>query len=226
MNNNIDNLLSEIGSDVPKVNPYLQNKIYNNAINRKSKKSFSFFKNPLVVTFSSILVFLVLLVGALNLRNIPFNDSKYPDSGASSIYVPTLSPNNQNTVFIDFHYAVYTEQYACVTLVINNKIDYQTIYIKNYGKKIENVQLNNGDVEISEVIVNNESFFKIVFDNSNTTIHYIDLCFKTSVLDEILKQNNKFIEFILYIETIDVEKGYGYEFEINQVYDLRKENNI
>jgi hypothetical protein len=146
MNNNIDNLLSEIGSDVPKVNPYLQNKIYNNAINRKSKKSFSFFKNPLVVTFSSILVFLVLLVGALNLRNIPFNDSKYPDSGASSIYVPTLSPNNQNTVFIDFHYAVYTEQYACVTLVINNKIDYQTIYIKNYGKKIENVQLNNGDV--------------------------------------------------------------------------------
>ena len=32
MNNNIDNLLSEIGSDVPKVNPYLQNKIYNNAI--------------------------------------------------------------------------------------------------------------------------------------------------------------------------------------------------
>lgn len=225
MNNNIDNLLNEISSDVPKVNPYLQNKIYNTAMDKKSKKSFSFFKNPLVITFSSIFVFLVLLVGALNLRNIPFNDLKQPDSGASSIYVPTLSPNEQNTVFIDFHYAVYTDEYACITLVINNKIDYQTIYIKNYGKTIENVQLNNGDVSISEVFIGKESFFKIEFNNTNTTIHYIDLCYKTSVLDELLKQN-KLIEFILYIETVEIDKGYGYEFEIEQVYDLRKENNL
>lgn len=225
MNNNIDNLLNEISSDVPKVNPYLQNKIYNTAMDKKSKKSFSFFKNPLVITFSSIFVFLVLLVGALNLRNIPFNDTKQPDSGASSIYVPTLSPNEQNTVFIDFHYAVYTDEYACITLVINNKIDYQTIYIKNYGKTIENVQLNNGDVSISEVFIGKESFFKIEFNNTNTTIHYIDLCYKTSVLDELLKQN-KVIEFILYIETVEIDKGYGYEFEIEQVYDLRKENNV
>lgn len=225
MNNNIDNLLNEISSDVPKVNPYLQNKIYNTAMDKKSKKSFSFFKNPLVITFSSIFVFLVLLVGALNLRNIPFNDTKQPDSGASSIYVPTLSPNEQNTVFIDFHYAVYTDEYACITLVINNKIDYQTIYIKNYGKTIENVQLNNGDVSISEVFIGKESFFKIEFNNTNTTIHYIDLCYKTSVLDELLKQN-KVIEFILYIETVQIDKGYGYEFEIEQVYDLRKENNV
>lgn len=225
MNNNIDNLLNEISSDVPKVNPYLQNKIYNTAMDKKSKKSFSFFKNPLVITFSSIFVFLVLLVGALNLRNIPFNDIQQPDSGASSIYVPTLSPNEQNTVFIDFHYAVYTDEYACITLVINNKIDYQTIYIKNYGKTIENVQLNNGDVSISEVFIGKESFFKIEFNNTNTTIHYIDLCYKTSVLDELLKQN-KVIEFILYIETVQIDKGYGYEFEIEQVYDLRKENNL
>ena len=225
MNNNIDNLLNEISSDVPKVNPYLQNKIYNTAMDKKSKKSFSFFKNPLVITFSSIFVFLVLLVGALNLRNIPFNDTKQPDSGASSIYVPTLSPNEQNTVFIDFHYAVYTDEYASITLVINNKIDYQTIYIKNYGKTIENVQLNNGDVSISEVFIGKESFFKIEFNNTNTTIHYIDLCYKTSVLDELLKQN-KVIEFILYIETVQIDKGYGYEFEIEQVYDLRKENNV
>ena len=226
MDNNIDSLLEQISSDVPKVNPYLNNKIYNNAITKKSNNSISFFKKPLFITFASVLVFIVLIVGTINLANLPFYDKNGAGgSQLNSVYVPNLDPNMQNTVFIDYHYTVCTNEYSCITLIINNKINYQKIYIKNYGEYIENVKINNGDMEIKEVIIDNETFYEIVFNNSNTSIHYIDLCYNIDIFESKLEKNRLF-EFILYIEEVDVDMGYGYQIEINEIYDLRDGNNI
>ena len=38
MDNKIDLLLEQIGSEIPKVNPNLSSKIYQTAVNRESKK--------------------------------------------------------------------------------------------------------------------------------------------------------------------------------------------
>ena len=73
-----------------------------------------------------------------NNLEIPFNDSKYPDSGASSIYVPTLSPNNQNTVFIDFCQLMQTK------VDINQRYSSTRVKLKQreligFGESVEDV---------------------------------------------------------------------------------------
>ena len=77
MDNKIDELLYDIGSETPKVNPYLGNKIYNTAKSSKTKNNIPFFKKPLIISFASIIV-VFLFIGI-----ITFNDliNKFNDKG-------------------------------------------------------------------------------------------------------------------------------------------------
>ena len=155
MDNKIDVLLEQIGSDIPKVNPNLSSKIYQTAVNRESKKIIPFFKKPFIIAFTSIILFVVTLIGTINLgQAIVSNDifngnifenimndnlSKPNTDGPNSSfegYAPNLSPNTQNTVFIEHYYSIYTKEYDVVTIIINNKINYQKIYtIKPNSKR-------------------------------------------------------------------------------------------
>lgn len=232
MANNIDEILQDIGSETPKINPYLGSKIYNKAKESESKKNIPFFKKPLIISLSSVLAVVVLLV--IVFQPIiykkffnPTDDIPSGDHVITNPFVPNLSPNNQNTVFIEYNYTIYSDDFDIVTLVINNRINYQRIYLKAYNLSIEDVKLNNGDVVIRQVEIENQKFFEIVFENTNTKIHYIDLCFKKGAIETTLKKQKDFeLQFILYIDEIDAEKGYGYNFSPTSIYDFRNGNNI
>lgn len=246
MDNNIDSLLKDIQSDIPKVNPNLSTKIYEKALQKDSKSIFPFFKKPLIISFTTIIAVVIVLFGIVKLGGLTSSKNNFDDinnniqgdhgnennsdinntPGSSEDikpFIPNLSPSMQNTVFIDYHYTVYTPYKDVITLIINNKINYQKIYLKAYNLEIDDVTLNNGEVEIKEVMIENEVFFEIIFDNSNTSIHYIDLSFEKGTISSILeKQNNYKMLFIMYINEVDAEKGYGYEFSIDEVFDLSK----
>lgn len=234
MDNNIDILLKEINSDIPKINPNLSSKIYEKAIEKKSKNIFPFFKKPLIITFTSVIAVFIVIFGVLNLgRNNNKNDignkPQFSPDGNLDVnnnqFVPNLSPTTQNTVFIDYHYTIYTQTDEVVTLIINNKINYQKIYLKAYNLEINNVKINNGDVELKKVTIENETFFEIVLDNTNTYIHYLDLSFEKGTISNILKDRTDFeINFIMYINEVDSTKGYGYKFKIDNVFDLSEGN--
>ncbi|MBQ4570196.1 MAG: hypothetical protein IJB21_00715 [Bacilli bacterium] len=234
MDNNIDILLKEINSDIPKINPNLSSKIYEKAIEKKSKNIFPFFKKPLIITFTSVIAVFIVIFGVLNLgrndnKNDIGNEPQFSPGGNLDVnnnqFVPNLSPTTQNTVFIDYHYTIYTETDEVVTLIINNKINYQKIYLKAYNLEINNVKINNGDVELKKVTIENETFFEIVLDNTNTYIHYLDLSFEKGTISNILKDQTDFeINFIMYINEVDSTKGYGYKFKIDNVFDLSEGN--
>ena len=234
MDNNIDILLKEINSDIPKINPNLSSKIYEKAIEKKSKNIFPFFKKPLIITFTSVIAVFIVIFGVLNLgrndnKNDIGNEPQFSPDGNLNVnnnqFVPNLSPTTQNTVFIDYHYTIYTQTDEVVTLIINNKINYQKIYLKAYNLEINNVKINNGDVELKKVTIKNETFFEIVLDNTNTYIHYLDLSFEKGTISNILKDQTDFeINFIMYINEVDSTKGYGYEFKIDNVFDLSEGN--
>ena len=234
MDNNIDILLKEINSDIPKINPNLSSKIYEKAIEKKSKYIFPFFKKPLIITFTSVIAVFIVIFGVLNLgrndnKNDIGNEPQFSPGGNLDVnnnqFVPNLSPTTQNTVFIDYHYTIYTQTDEVVTLIINNKINYQKIYLKAYNLEINNVKINNGDVELKKVTIKNETFFEIVLDNTNTYIHYLDLSFEKGTISNILKDQTDFeINFIMYINEVDSTKGYGYKFKIDNVFDLSEGN--
>lgn len=234
MDNNIDILLKEINSDIPKINPNLSSKIYEKAIEKKSKNIFPFFKKPLIITFTSVIAVFIVIFGVLNLgrnnnKNDIGNEPQFSPDGNLDVnnnqFVPNLSPTTQNTVFIDYHYTIYTQTDEVVTLIINNKINYQKIYLKAYNLEINNVKINNGDVELKKVTIKNETFFEIVLDNTNTYIHYLDLSFEKGTISNILKDQTDFeINFIMYINEVDSTKGYGYKFKIDNVFDLSEGN--
>ena len=145
MDNNIDILLKEINSDIPKINPNLSSKIYEKAIEKKSKNIFPFFKKPLIITFTSVIAVFIVIFGVLNLgrndnKNDIGNEPQFSPDGNLNVnnnqFVPNLSPTTQNTVFIDYHYTIYTQTDEVVTLIINNKINYQKIYLKAYNLEI------------------------------------------------------------------------------------------
>lgn len=243
MDNKIDVLLKEIGSDVPKINPTLSSKIYNKALDSESRKTIPFFKKPLIIAFTSLIIFVVTLTGFIKLGNVikesgfsslesvngvdsPAKDFENSFGGTNQ-FVPNLSPTVQNTVFIDYHYAIYTSNYDIVTIIVNNKINYQKVYIKSYNLKIDDLKVNNGDVTISQVIIENELFFEIVFNNKNTSIHYLDLCFEKGKIENILSNQSNFkIGFVMYINEVNVNEGYGYDFKVENVFDIREGNNI
>ena len=246
MDNKIDVLLEQIGSEIPKVNPNLSSKIYQTAVNSESKKFIPFFKKPFIIAFTSIILFVVTLIGTINLgktivsndifngsifENILNNNQSKPntDSDQSALegYAPNLSPNIQNTVFIEHYYSIYTKEYDVVTIIINNKINYQKIYIKAYNLNIEDIKINNGEVMIKQVTVDDELFFELTFDNTYTNIHYLDICFKKDAINNILSFNESFdLGFIMYINEIDKNKGYGYDFQVRDVIDLREGNSL
>ncbi len=230
MDNKIDELLYDIGSETPKVNPYLGNKIYNTAKSSKTKNNIPFFKKPLIISFASIIV-VFLFIGIITFDDLKnkFNDNKGTSGGNEVVnpFVPTLSPSTQSTVFLEYHYTVYTTSSDIVTLIINNRINYQRIYLKAYNLTIDDIKINNGDASINQVTIEDQVFFEIIFNNKNTTIHYIDLCFAEGTIEKILKSTKDYeLEFIMYIEEVDAEKGYGYNFNIEEVYNLREGNNV
>ena len=230
MDNKIDELLYDIGSETPKVNPYLGNKIYNTAKSSETKKNNPFFKKPLIISFASLIV-VFLFIGIITFDDLKNKLSDNPGtSGGENVtkpFVPNLSPSTQNTVFLEYHYTVYTTQSDIVTLIINNRINYQRIYLKAYNLTINDIKINNGDALINQVTIENQLFFEIIFNNKNTTIHYIDLCFNKGTIADILSSDKNYeLEFIMYIEEVDVEKGYGYNFIIEDVYNLREGNNV
>lgn len=233
MDNKIDVLLEQIGSDIPKVNPNLSSKIYQTAVNRESKKIIPFFKKPLIISLSSALVVMILLIIILQPGILKFKDD-VSDKGngldgeiVTNPFVPTLSPNNQNTVFIEYNYTIYSNDFDIVTLIINNKINYQRVYLKAYNLTIDDIRLNNGDVVINQVEIKNQKFFEIVFENTNTKIHYLDLCFKKGSIENVLQTQNDYeLQFIMYINEVDSEKGYGYEFKPQNIFDLRNGINL
>lgn len=233
MDNNIDSLFQEIKSDIPKINPNLSTKIYEKAVEKKSNSIFPFFKKTLIITFTSVIAIFIVLFGVINLghyknKNDVNNDPQYSpgnDVVIDNQFVPNLSPTTQNTVFIDYHYTLYTQTEEVVTLIINNKINYQKIYLKAYNLEINNVKINNGDVELKKVTIENEIFFEIVLENTNTYIHYLDLSFEKGTISNILKNQTDFeINFIMYINEVDSTKGYGYKFKIDNVFDLSEGN--
>lgn len=240
MDNNIDILLEEIHSDIPKINPNLSTKIYANAIDKEIKSNFPFFKKPLIIAFTSIIVVFIVLFGVISLgdsvkqtsdsQNDDLNNPNYDNENSiveGNPYIPNLSPSTQSTVFIDYHYTIYTPSEDVVTVIINNKINSQKIFLKAYNLDIKNVKINNGDVEVKAVTIEDELFFEIVLDNTNTSIHYIDLSFKKGTISNILENNINFeMSFIMYIDEIDAEKGYGYDFKIDNVFDIREGNCI
>lgn len=233
MDNNIDILFQEINSDIPKINPNLSAKIYEKAVEKKSKSIFPFFKKPLIIAFTSVIAIFIVLFGVINLgqknNKSNVNNDHQDNPGNSDVvdnqFVPNLSPTTQNTVFIDYHYTIYTQTEDLVTLIINNKINYQKIYLKAYNLDINNVKINNGDVELKKVTIENETFFEIVLDNTNTFIHYLNLSFEKGTISNILKNQTDFeINFIMYINEVDSTKGYGYKFKIDNVFDLSEGN--
>ena len=234
MDNNIDILLKEINSDIPKINPNLSSKIYEKAIEKKSKNIFPFFKKPLIITFTSVIAVFIVIFGVFNLGHNKQtgdhnNDSQFGTNDNLDVnnnqFVPNLSPTTQNTVFIDYHYTIYTQTDEVVTLIINNKLNYQKIYLKAYNLEINNVKINNGDIELKKVTIENEVFFEIVLENTNTYIHYLDLSFEKGMISSILDNQADFeINFIMYINEVDSTKGYGYKFKIDNVFDLSEGN--
>lgn len=246
MDNKIDLLLEQIGSEIPKVNPNLSSKIYQTAVNRESKKIIPFFKKPFIIAFTSIILFVVTLFGTINLGktivsngifdgsifdNIMNDNPSKPntDNPNSSFegYAPNLSPNTQNTVFIEHYYSIYTKEFDVVTIIINNKINYQKVYIKAYNLNIEDIKVNNGEVTIKKVNVDDELFFELAFDNTYTNIHYLDICFKKDAIKNILSFTERFeLGFIMYINEINKNKGYGYDFQVSDVIDLREGNSL
>ena len=81
------------------------------------------------------------------------------------------------------------------------------------------------DIELKKVIIENEVFFEIVLENTNTYIHYLDLSFEKGTISSILENQDDFeINFIMYINEIDSTKGYGYKFKIGNVFDLSEGN--
>ena len=115
MDNNIDILFKEINSDIPKINPNLSSKIYEKAIEKKSKNIFPFFKKPLIITFTSVIAVFIVIFGVLNLgrnnnKNDIGNEPQFSPDGNLDVnnnqFVPNLSPTTQNT---GSHY--YDEQY-------------------------------------------------------------------------------------------------------------------
>lgn len=240
MDNNIDILLEEIHSDIPKINPNLSTKIYVHAQEIDSKVKIPFFKKPLIVAFTSIIVVCCIFFGITFLgdslkktsddKNNIFNDSNGNNNDTAvdeNLYIPNLSPSTQSTIFVDYHYTIYTPNEDVVTLIINNKINSQRIFFKAYNIDISNVKLNNGDITVKSVTIDDELFFEIVLDNTNTSIHYVDLSFEKNTISNILENQANFeINFIMYINEIDAEKGYGYNFKINNVYDIREGNCI
>lgn len=240
MDNKIDVMLEQLGSEIPKVNPYLSNKIYNTAKMSESKKTIPFFKKPFIIAFTSLIIFVVTIFGTISLNNTivskdnhSLNDSSIQGVTNESIlgninsYLPNLSPTTQNTVFIEHYYSIYTSNYDIMTIIINNKINYQKVYIKAYNLSISDIKVNNGEVQINEVTVDGELFFELSFDNSNTNIHYLDICFEKGLIENILStQESLKLGFIMYIGQIDKNKGYGYDFQIKDVIDLREGSSL
>ena len=206
MANNIDELLKDIGSKTPEINPYLSNKIYTKAKESENKKIIPFFKKPLIISLSSALVVMILLIIILQPGILKFKDdlsnkgNTLDGETVTNPFVPTLSPNNQNTVFIEYNYTIYSNDFDIVTLIINNKINYQRVYLKAYNLTIDDIRLNNGDVVINQVEIEKQKFFEIVLENTNTKIHYLDLCFKKGSIENVLQTQNDYeLQFIMYI---------------------------
>lgn len=231
MVNNIEELLEDIGSETPKINPYLGNKIYNKAKEKESKKNIPFFKKPLVISLSSILAAFILLIIVLVPGKSNDNKTDSPLQGGGEMvvnpFVPNLSPNTQSAVFIEYNYTIYSNDYDIVTLIVNNKINYKRIYLKAYNLTIDDIKVNNGDVIINQVTIDGQKFFELVFDNTDTKIHYLDLCFKKGSVENVLaSQSDYMLKFIMYIDEVDVEKGYGYEVKPDSIFDIRNGINL
>ena len=223
----IDVLLKEISTETPKINPYLNNLIYEKAIAKEGKKNSFFFKKPLLLTLTSIVCIFIIVFSFVNINTKLKEDQSDTDSSVTNPFVPTLSPSLQNTVLIDYHFTLFSEKYDIVTLFINNKINYKRIYIKAFNLSIDDLKINNGDVTINQVTIENQTFFEVVFNNKNSNGHYLDLCFEKDTIKNILKANVDYVlKFIMYIDEVDAEKGYGYDFNVEKVYDLREGNNI
>lgn len=219
-NNHIDHLLEEIGNDIPKVNHILSNKIYSKAIENKQNNFKSFFFKPIVASMTTalcmVLIFAtVILFKSLSLFN-PMNQGG--SSNANSNYLPSLSPSESTTLNMDLHYAVYSNEYDVITVAANNKVNNQKIYLKSHQYEILSVQLNNGDCLIDEVYIDNELFYCVTFKNKNATIHYFDICFEKGTFNNLTTQ--ELINFIVYVDNVNIEKGFGYEFKIDKIYSL------
>ena len=219
-NNHIDHLLEEIGNDVPKVNHLLSNKIYSKAVEKKQNKYKSFFFKPIVASMTTALCMVLIFVTVILFKSLslfkPMSDEGSTNN--NSIYIPSLSPAESTTLNMDLQYAVYSNQYDVITVAVDNKVHNQKIYLKSYQYEILNVQLNNGDCLIDEVYVNNELFYVVTFENKNATIHYFDICFEKGTFSNL--NTKELINFIVYVDNVNIDKGFGYEFKIDKIYSL------
>lgn len=222
MDKHIDNLLDQLGNDTPIINPKLASKIYSKALEKKHN-NISFFSKPLTASLMSfaVMIFVFIILVSFN----PFSNSNNSDDkpgntgdSNSSVYVPILSSSSVKTMFMDLHYAIKSTNYDVITIAVDNKIDYQKIYLKSYQYEILSVQLNNGDCLINEVYFDNELFYEVIFENYNLNVHYFDICFAKGTFNKLA--SNALINFTMYVDKIDINKGYGCEFKINKVYDL------
>ena len=80
---------------------------------------------------------------------------------------------------------------------------------------------------IINVKANSDFSLLLTFDNTYTNIHYLDICFKKDAIKNILSFTERFeLGFIMYINEIDKNKGYGYDFQVSNVIDLREGNSL
>ena len=173
---NIDVLLKEISTETPKINPYLNNLIYEKAIAKEGKKNSFFFKKPLLLTLTSIVCIFILVFSFVNINTKLKEDQSDTDSSVTNPFVPTLSPSLQNTVLIDYHFTLFSEKYDIVTLFINNKIiiknkkgeifymlvnkQFSDKFIQKTSEKLQN--LEHSVVDLKDTLATKEDVSEVV----------------------------------------------------------------